>query len=92
MTDTELTTPIVHLNGSSAKRLREDYEEAGNALYAAAKKLQATSPHGRDYYISKDPNALFKAEAEHKTRMLRLNAVLEEIVELQIAVLDQENR
>jgi hypothetical protein len=89
MSDTKLTVPTVHLNGTGKAGLIKQYEEAGSALYEAISKLRATAPHGRDYYVQKDPAALQKATAEHCARLEKLASVLEEVQELAIAVLEQ---
>jgi hypothetical protein len=44
MSDTKLTVPTVHLNGTGKAGLIKQYEEAGSALYEAISKLRATAP------------------------------------------------
>lgn len=89
MSETKLTVPTVHLNGTGKKGLLEQYEDAGHALREAIDKLRGTAPHGRDYYVSKDPDALRKATEEHRARLIKLSDVLIELQELAIAVNEQ---
>ncbi len=86
MSDSKLTAPILHLNGTSAENLIEAYKEAAHCLHDCIALVQGTAPHGRDYYVSKDPGALEKATQEHRARLEKLNSVLEDLQELAIAV------
>lgn len=42
--------PSIHLNGTSAGELTQQYENAYRALQVAAGALAECRPHGRDYY------------------------------------------
>lgn len=42
--------PTIHLNGTSAQMLTEDYTEARIAVQAALDKLQKVEFNARDYY------------------------------------------
>lgn len=75
-----LTKPTIHLNGSSAETLAEGYALAESELRKGLEALQATAPHGRDYYVA--PGALEKAETEHHERLARIQSVIEELKEL----------
>lgn len=85
-TDTrDLTTPTIHLNGTGADDLFEQYANAAGALREAVKALPV--PHGRDYYVQGD-DAYGKARAEHEARVAalrdiegQLHAVLESIAD-----------
>lgn len=44
------TIPTIHLNGTSAKTLRDEYWAASKALDAAAEALAAATCNGRDFY------------------------------------------
>ena len=89
MRTTNLTFPIVHLNGTSGSYLKVAYEEAGYALAEALEHLRQTAPHGRDYYVSKDPEALAKATAEYTARVEKLSEMIEDMAELSAAVRQQ---
>lgn len=73
--------PTIHLNGTSAKELHDNYAAAAQALLHAMKTLQQTTPHGRDYYPQGDA-ALTEAAADHVSRLKRINSVLVEIIQL----------
>lgn len=73
--------PTIHLNGSSAERLREAYETAANAITTAIAALAETAPNARDYY-PQGPSAFPLATEGHLERMKRLDAVRAELMEL----------
>lgn len=81
--------PTVHLNGTSATGLRQQYLEAYTAVQNAITALSQSAPHGRDYYVQKDPAAYTKAAGEHQDRMTRLLSVQDELLALYRAVDDQ---
>lgn len=80
-----LTTPTVHLNGTGARQLAEQYETAYRALTAALEALAAARPHGRDYYVQ-NPDAYTAARDEHQVREQAVEAVRDEIEALYHAV------
>ncbi len=73
-----LTYPTIHMNGTSKGRLGQAYSDAYAALYDAAEKLRQTAPNGRDYYPA-GPEAMSKAEAEHRSRQQRIADVMDEL-------------
>lgn len=86
---TTLTVPTIHLNGSGAGQLREDYIAAIEAVDAAIKATMATSPHGRDYYVQ--PTGAFEAARDqHASRLARLLTVKDEFEALARSVSDQQ--
>lgn len=87
MSDTAtLTRPTVHLNGTSRVALRVGYSNAHAAVRAAIDAVQASAPHGRDYY-TQGPDALRAAQQEHLSRVQRLEAVAVELADLAVALL-----
>lgn len=83
-----LTIPTVHLNGTSAEDLIQQYRKAYRATQDALKALAESAPHGRDYYVQSD-GAFEKARKEHESRAERLRAVSDELLELALQVQDQ---
>jgi hypothetical protein len=51
MKHTSLILPSIHLNGTSAKSLTEDYTQARRAVQQAINALQAVDFNARDYYV-----------------------------------------
>ncbi len=86
---TDLTAPIIHLNGSSGSELLAVHRAASAAVMEAISMLHYTSPHGRDYYVSKDPFAYSKAAAEYNERMHKLHSVVDELNQLGRMIQDQ---
>lgn len=61
--------PILHLNGSGTENLEKLWHDVYEASGALIEALTAAYPHGRDYYVSQDPNALKQATEEHHGRV-----------------------
>lgn len=76
-----LRIPTIHTNGSSPEHLTEALDIAGRALYTALDALQETEPHARDYYLQGE-EAFEEARAQHRSRLLRVQQVLEEVKEI----------
>ena len=78
-----MRTPDVHLNGTSAEALLDQYSEAVEALRLAIAAVQFAAPNGRDYYLQ-GGTAITEAWQEHTARIEALTAVrhgLQEITE-----------
>lgn len=84
--------PTVHLNGTSKESLIAGYRDAYQAIDAAIDAVRLTGPHGRDYYVQTDPDALQVAIIEHTERLRKLHVLKTEMEELAIAVQDQGKR
>jgi hypothetical protein len=84
----KLTTPTVHLNGTSKADLLAPYEQAYRALGDAIEAVQKTGPNGRDYYVQ-GPGVINLASTEHGFRLKRLQAVRDEILEIFQAIDEQ---
>ena len=69
--------PTIHINGTSADSLLDDYGNCMNALLDAINTLQRCGPNGRDYYIN--GGDIKTAIAEHDSRVGRLVAIRDEI-------------
>ena len=78
----ELTTPIIHKNGTSAEDLLINYREALDALRLAEEQLLKTHPNGRDYYCHPEPGALSSAIKQHVARLGRIRQTMHEISDL----------
>jgi len=85
----KLAVPTVHLNGTSKESLVEQLSEANNAVQDALKALGQANPHMRDYYVQED-GAFYWARDQHGDRMRRLASVGRELVEVAIAIQDQQ--
>lgn len=87
---TDIITPLVHLNGTSAESLYNGYRAAWDALQAAVLATAATAPNARDYYCQSD-RAYTMARAEHDKRMSALSTVLEQLALLSTDVMEQQD-
>lgn len=85
---TELITPMVHLNGTGQDDLVDAYSDAAFAVDAAIDMLAKTGPNGRDYYPL-GPESLERANREHRSRIKRLHDVKSELEALCNAVVDR---
>lgn len=73
-----LTLPTIHLNGTSKAELFETIFTALDAIAEARIALEATAPNGRDYYPQGDL-AIRQAIAEHRTRLVLLETIYDEL-------------
>lgn len=73
-----LTFPVLHLNGSSPADLCSAYSEASLAISEAIQKLALSGPHMRDY-----PQGNFnQANEEHRARWQKLQEVSDELYKI----------
>lgn len=82
--------PSIHLNGSSAERLLEEYLNAAEAIRNAQAALAKTAPNARDYY-PQGAGAFDKADDEHTARLQRMQDTLNEIEALALHVADRRD-
>ena len=90
-----MKAPTVHLNGSSGEHLAQAASDAKVAAQTAREALQGVYPNGRDYY----PQDRHENRPEGTSQRLavdeflsmrnKLDAVIQELEELQIAIVDQ---
>ena len=73
-----MTTPTIHLNGSSGADLRDQYAEAMSAVRGAVDAVAAAGPNARDYYPQGE-HAFAAARAEHVARLEALRNVHHEL-------------
>jgi len=73
--------PTIHLNGSGAKRLHENYERVYVACFDLLGALAIAAPNGRDYYPQGN-DAFKKAREEHHTRLRIVTDLRKEIEEM----------
>lgn len=74
-----MKVPTVHLNGTGAQQLCEQYHEMCDALNDAIDTLCKNAPHGRDYYPQGD-SAFAEARAEHDARIKALTEMRNELM------------
>ncbi len=67
------TLPTIHMNGTGAQNLEEQYRAVRQAVQAAGDALQAATCNARDFY-PQEPGAWQRARAERDEafRLLRL--------------------
>lgn len=85
--DVAIMLPMVHLNGTSRKELYSQYRAAHDAVYKAIDAVLAAAPNGRDYYPI-GPDAINKASAEHRARVVAMEAVKAELEALALHVME----
>ena len=79
--------PTIHLNGTSKEQLLAPWHTTVHLLQKAQKSLQEAAPNGRDYY-PQGAEAMRQAEAEHLTRMMRLEQLIKELDDMRWAIAD----
>lgn len=83
----EATSPIVHMNGTSADRLMESLSDVCDAAQKTYEALKQAAPNGRDYY--QEPGRMEKAEAQHRWRMMLLDALQKSVEQEMDAIANQ---
>ena len=82
--------PHIHINGTSAKSLCDQYADAWGAVDVALDKLREIETHGRDYAETVRPERIYTissdavnvAVAEHRERMAKLESVKADLAAL----------
>lgn len=80
-----VTTPDVHLNGTSGEALAEMYDLAAHKLNDALVALCDAAPNARDYMH----NSFKRATEQHVARIEKLRGVLAELMEIRESIADQ---
>lgn len=84
----DLAKPTIHMGGSPAGTLLDNYKETLSYLRMVQEKLGEGMPHGRDYYVQEAPvYNLAREQQEERIRTIR--QMIEEIEFLAEDVLDQ---
>jgi hypothetical protein len=65
---TDFTLPVIHLNGTGADTLYNEYRDARRALSEAADKLLEATCHPRDFY---PVEGSWEKAKEERTAMIR---------------------
>lgn len=81
--------PSIHLNGTSAQSLAEQYSHAVTAVDKAIRCIEENGPNGRDYYPQGN-DAMGIASREHAARCAKLTEVRDELRELMHHCLDEQ--
>lgn len=80
-----VSTPTVHLNGTSREELQNQLQEAIWATENAIRKLANAAPNGRDYY-PQGQNAWSRANDEHVARLGKLQSVVDDLEQIALAI------
>lgn len=89
--------PTIHLNGTDAQSLFDNYYAALHAVLAAKEALAQCAPNGRDYYVQKTDSGDWtdaptnEAIAEHRARMAALETIQRDLQTLCEYVMDNSN-
>jgi len=73
--------PLIHLNGTSAETLANQYDAAYEVLMEALERLNETAPNQRDYYMLSEEEWEAALDA-HFARMKAIRQVMQELGEL----------
>jgi hypothetical protein len=84
---TQPILPIIHLNGTSADQLLDDYGRFYDLLYKALDRIGLISPNPRDYYP--EPGRMDKAVAQYERRCDTLRALMHEVEQEMDGILAQ---
>jgi len=82
------TIPTIHLNGTGATTLRDEYAAAYDALKKARKAFASTTCNGRDFYPQGD-DAYYKARDERAEAFAALDQALRYVGDVLMGICDQ---
>lgn len=68
------TLPTIHLNGTGASTLSEEYEKLASAVKSAEDALERCTCNGRDFY-PQEPGAFERARRERNEMFAKLKQV-----------------
>jgi hypothetical protein len=85
----QVITPIIHMNGDRREVLLSRLEQAYEAVWLAMDALRQCGPNGSNF--SPEPGRIQLAEAKHRERQERLQAVWLSLV-VEAVEIDQERR
>ena len=84
--------PTVHLNGTPAECLLDQYKQARHLVQEAKAALEDAAPNARDYYVQPDGDRAYaRASLEHRDRTDRLWRIEQDLAELMLHV-DRQRR
>lgn len=84
----DVTFPVVHLNGTAKEDLIGNLSQVWDALEEARNKMKQAVPNGRDYYPA--PGRLTEAMRQHRERLLAIDAIQNSIQSEIDAIEDQQ--
>ncbi len=87
---TDLIFPTIHLNGTSADDLLEQYRNSMRAVGDAMEVLSRCAPNGRDYY-PQSGDAIGTAIEQHRQRREKLQEIWDEQTSLAVHCSDTIN-
>jgi hypothetical protein len=82
------TIPTIHLNGTGATTLQEEYWAAHEAIDAALEKLSEATLNGRDFY-PQGPDAYQQARKERCAAFQKLHEAQLYVEEMLAGICDQ---
>lgn len=81
--------PTIHLNGTSAKMLEEDYGKAHDLLQDFRDAFCRVEFHARDYYVQGD-NAFSQARKEREEILQKISEIDSYLMEIRLSVQEQD--
>jgi len=77
----ELSTPIIHLNGTGRENLTKEYRELLDAIKEVERCLNGATLHRRDFYVSEDDPKRWYTATEWRREMWKHTTALREYAE-----------
>lgn len=81
--------PTVHLNGTSAEELSNQWLEVLSAALRLEKALQDAQPHDRDYYVQDEQGLGLVARNENRARLSAVAEIERDAREMRAHILGQ---
>ncbi len=84
--------PLININGTSADELLAQIINAMTAVRKAMQVVTDAAPHGRDYQTASDGSAFRLATNEHRSRLLRLTEISNELDSIGQQICEQRDK
>lgn len=86
----KIMTPTIHMNGSNAESLKNEYMAAYRAASDLIHAFHRIDLHARDYYVKPEPDAFEQARNESSARYMAVRRIREELEFIILAIQTQQ--
>jgi hypothetical protein len=86
----KIITPTIHMNGSNAESLKNEYLNAYEVAGQLLDALDHIDLNARDYYVQKDPDAFAHARDQASARYMKVRAIRAELETIIQSIQEQQ--
>lgn len=86
----KIMTPTIHMNGSNAESLKNEYRAAWDAAGELLGALRNIDLNSRDYYVKPEPNAFDQARDQACARYTAVSKIRGELETIILSIQEQQ--